>query len=131
MQEVIFSYTSVDGEDGYPGEVEFKVHVQLTNKNELSMMFTGEPKDKTTIINMCNHGYWNLNGHNSGKTVLNHSLKIMALEYTEVDDTLAITGKLIKTRGTKYDLTTRTDALQKEGGVFDLNYCPRKKWVER
>ncbi|MBR5933134.1 MAG: galactose mutarotase [Treponema sp.] len=99
---VEFSRTSPDGEQGFPGNVQFKVIYTLNDKNELRLEYKAL-SDKKTPVNLTNHAYFNLNG--SG-TVLNHSLKMNSEYILEVDDKLIPTGKLISVKGTAYDFNT-------------------------
>lgn len=101
-QGVTFSYTSPDGEEGYPGTVTAKVvyFVPKANNN-LSIRYEATT-DKATPINLTNHAYFNLGGHGSD-TVLNHTLTLNADKYTPVDQTLIPTGELASVEGTPLD----------------------------
>jgi aldose 1-epimerase len=123
---VKFSYTSPDGEEGYPGRLAAVVSYTLTENNELVIEFRATT-DKTTICNLAHHSYFNLAGHNSGD-VKGHEVTIAAKTYTPGDDTLIPTGKIEPVAGTPFDFTKPkligTD-LEKAGGKpvgFDLNY---------
>ncbi len=74
------SYTSPDGEEGYPGEVKASVTYTLTNNNEFHVDMKATT-DKTTIVNMAHHTYWNLGGYDSG-TIRDNILTIHADKYT-------------------------------------------------
>ena len=74
------TYVSKDGEEGYPGTVTAKAVYTLTNDNELKVEMQATT-DKTTLVNMAHHSYWNLGGHNSG-TILDHELTLYADQYT-------------------------------------------------
>jgi aldose 1-epimerase len=78
--EIRFSYTSKDGEEGFPGTVQATVVYALNNKNELVVTMQATT-DKTTIVNMAHHSYWNLAGHGSG-TIKDHELTLFADQYT-------------------------------------------------
>jgi aldose 1-epimerase len=120
---VTFSYTSPDGEEGYPGTVDIKVTYRLTNDDEILVAFHAVT-DKTTPINLTNHSYWNLGGHDSG-TNYAHEVQLNASRYTPGDDTLIPTGEIAQVAGTGLDFTTphkigeRIDDV--EGG-YDHNY---------
>jgi len=89
---VDFTYRSPDGENGYPGNVDFTVTYILNNKNQLMIYFKAET-DKRTPINLTSHIYYNLSGGMS-PNVLNHYAMINALKYLDTDKQLIPTGKL-------------------------------------
>ncbi len=106
--EIKFTYTSPDGEEGFPGTVQASVVYALNNKNELVVTMEATT-DKTTIVNMAHHSYWNLGGHASG-TIKDHELTLFADQYTPsapvaggdpVPD-----GAVKPVKGTPYDFTT-------------------------
>ncbi|RZK21318.1 MAG: galactose mutarotase [Pedobacter sp.] len=101
---VQFDYLSKDGDEHFPGNLKVSVTYTLTDDNELKMDYQATT-DKTTVLNLTNHAFFNLNGEGSGD-VLNHSVKIFADEYTPVDSTLIPTGKIEKVKGTPFDFTT-------------------------
>jgi aldose 1-epimerase len=94
-----FSYLSPDGEEGYPGNLETTVNYYLTLQNELIIEYRAKT-DKPTIINLTNHSYFNLTG--GAENILNHSLKVSASTYTELNN-LMPTGRIIGVEGTPYD----------------------------
>ncbi|QXU43236.1 aldose epimerase family protein [Pedobacter sp. D749] len=103
---LVLHYLSKDGDEKFPGNLDVKVTYTLTDDNELKMDYEAKT-DKTTVVNLTNHAFFNLNGDGSGE-ILNHKVQIYADEYTPVDSTLIPTGKMDKVKGTPFDFTTAT-----------------------
>nr|WP_315424760.1 aldose epimerase family protein [uncultured Pedobacter sp.] len=103
---LMLHYLSKDGDENFPGNLDVKVTCTLTDDNELKMDYEAKT-DKTTVVNLTNHAFFNLNGDGSGE-ILNHKVQIYADEYTPVDSTLIPTGKMDKVKGTPFDFTTAT-----------------------
>jgi len=95
-QGVVFSYTSPDGDESYPGTLVILVTYTLTHGDELRIESEAKLEEgsrNSTPVNLTNHSYWNLAGAGSG-TVLNHVLTLNADKYTVADDTLIPTGEI-------------------------------------
>lgn len=100
---VKFTYSSPDGEEGYPGNVEFAVVYTLLNDGKLFIEWTATT-DRATPVNLTNHTYFNLDGAGS-PSVLDHELTLMADRFTPVDPTLIPTGAIESVAGTPLDFT--------------------------
>lgn len=92
---------SPDGDQGYPGKLHMEVTYTLTDENELRIDYCGVP-EKTTLINMTHHSFFNLNGHDSGD-ILEHTLWIDADAFTPTDESLIPTGEIAPVEGTPMD----------------------------
>jgi aldose 1-epimerase len=118
-----FKHTSLDGEEGFPGNLNIEITYLFTNNNEFRIKYQAHT-DKTTHVNFTQHTYFNLNG--GKKNVLNHYIQINADNYTEVDGSLIPTGKILKVEGTPLDLRKRVNLgkqIEKLGKTgFDHNY---------
>ena len=99
---VVFLLDSPDGDQGFPGELKISVKYTLTRENAVEILYT-VTSDWDTPVNMTNHAYFNLNGHDSG-CMENQELEILASYYTPVKDGEAIpTGNVEKVAGTPMD----------------------------
>jgi len=123
------SYTSVDGEQGFPGTLKTTVTYKLTDDNALEIIYNATT-DKTTVVNLTNHAYYNLNGCGSG-SILKHTLQLAADNITPVDKTLIPTGKITTVQGTPFDFRKATtigarinegDEQLKSGQGYDHNF---------
>ncbi|MDO6431051.1 aldose epimerase family protein [Flavitalea sp. BT771] len=122
---VIFEYTSPDGEEGYPGNLQVRVKYTLDQQNRLALSYTAVT-DRRTPVNLANHSYFNLTGFDD-PLIANHRLMIHAKAYTEKSTHNLPTGNLLPLAGTPLDLSAaarigdRIGQLAMDKG-FDHNY---------
>lgn len=104
QQTVELKYTSIDGEEGFPGNLNTTVTYHLSNDNEVIITYQATT-DKPTILNLTNHSYFNLSGQGN-PSVYNHSLMINADYYLPTDETAIPYGPKEKVEGTPMDFRT-------------------------
>lgn len=128
MPSLILTYTSKDGEEGYPGNLKVTVQYSLTDDDELTIDYNAET-DKATPVNLTQHNYYNLTGDPT-QTILNHTLIINADNYTPVDTTLIPTGVIAPVKGTAFDFTKPTKIgakIDSVKGGYDHNWVLTRK----
>ena len=128
VPELMLSYLSKDGEEGYPGNLKVMVHYTLTNDDELKIEYSATT-DKATPVNLTNHSYFNLTGDVS-TSILNDTLMIAADNYTPVDTTLIPTGEIKSVKGTPFDFTTAKAIgrdIDSVAGGYDHNFVLNSK----
>lgn len=120
---VKMSYLSVDGEEGYPGNLQCTVTYTLTNADELRITYEAHT-DKKTVVNLTNHSYWNLAGQGSGD-ILGHELMLHAEKFTLIDKGLIPTGIIASVFDMPLDFNrSRTigSRIRQTGNGYDHNY---------
>ena len=129
---VVLRYRSPDGEEGYPGNVDFRVRYLLTSVGDLRIEAEAVT-DEPTVVNLSFHSYFNLKGEGEGD-ILDHELLLNSEQYTPVDDTLIPTGAIAPTEGTPMDFRTAAaigDRIDEDfdqlrfGGGYDHNWVLR------
>jgi len=122
-------YLSKDMEEGFPGNLVVNVTFEVTADDGLKISYQAST-DKTTIINLTNHAYFNLNGEGSG-SVLNHLVQINADKYTPINSGSIPFGPLATVDGTPFDfrqpstiggrIEQKNEQLE-NGNGYDHNY---------
>ena len=126
---IVFTHTSPDGDEGYPGTVQATVTYTLTDADELRIDYLATT-DGPTVINLTQHSYFNLAG-SKGSDILGHQVMIAADRYTPVDAGLIPTGALATVQGTPFDFRQATpigaridqkDTQLERGKGYDHNF---------
>ena len=100
-----FELFSPDGDQGFPGNFTVSVTYTLTEENGVKIHYHGV-SDQDTLVNMINHSYFNLAGHESG-SVLSQEAWVDAKTYTRADEESIPTGEFVSVEGTPMDFRTR------------------------
>lgn len=100
---VIFSCSSLDGEEGYPGNMQISVHYKLSG-NQVVLHYTATT-DKSGPVNLTNHSYFNLSGFDQA-SITDHTLQINANYYTEKSALNTPTGEILPVADTDLDFRT-------------------------
>jgi aldose 1-epimerase len=126
---------SPDGDNNFPGNVTANVTYSLTADNAIDIKYDATT-DKTTVINMTNHSYFNLNGDPS-KPATDHLLYVASDSITPVDSTFMTTGEMMAVKDTPFDFNTAkaisegvTDFSNEQvrfGNGFDHNWVLKTK----
>ncbi len=128
--EIILHYLSPDGEEGYPGNLDVTLTYQLTDENELKIHYEAI-SDKTTVIGLTNHSYFNLKGAGEG-LVHDHYLQLNADFHTALDEFTCPTGEVLKVDNSPYDFREPTLLADRiNDPVFAPNRGLDDNWVIR
>ncbi|GHU67287.1 aldose 1-epimerase [Bacteroidia bacterium] len=101
---VVFTRTSPDGEEGYPGNLRCEVTYSWLPDNTWCIEYAAET-DKPTIVNLSQHCYFNLKGENGG-TILDHYLTVYSDSVTPCNEGYTATGEIVPVDQTPYDFRT-------------------------
>lgn len=126
QQEAIFSLTSDDGDQGFPGELQAEVRYILTDENKVIIDYRTQVS-KRCPVNLTNHAYFNLAGEDSVKTALEHDLQLAATHYLPIDKNGIPTGEWRDVTDTFFDFRRKKrigydflqDDDQKAAGGYD------------
>lgn len=103
---VVLKYLSVDGEEGFPGNLNVEVVYTLSDSNELIIEYKATT-DKRTLVNLTHHAFFSLSGlANPTQSVENNILTINADYYTPMDEVSITTGEILKVADTPMDFRT-------------------------
>ncbi len=119
---VEMKYRALHMEAGYPGNIDVSVTYSLNHKNELQIDYKAET-DRTTVVNLTNHSYFNLTG--CKENILGHTLKINSKQRTVNDEGLIPTGVIEDITGSAYDFSEPAKIKDKISTLdtgYDLNY---------
>jgi aldose 1-epimerase len=129
---LVLSYTSADGEGGFPGRLDARIVYRISGPSELSVAFEAT-SDRPTLVNLTNHSFFNLDGARSGTDILGHSLQIAADHYLAVDDgAIPLPGPPRTVEGTPFDFRVphiigarirQNDEQLRRGRGYDHNFC--------
>lgn len=97
----VLYHTSLDGDQGYPGTVKYKVSYTLTNANDFEISYEAI-SDQDTVLTLTNHSYFNLSG-DLKDTILNHEVTMNASQFVELDHALIPTGNILPVTDTVFD----------------------------
>lgn len=128
-ETLVLSYTSPDGEEGFPGELKVTVRYTFDRNNALMINYTAV-SDELTVCNLTNHAYFNLDCEGD---ILGHKLTLNATHFTVANSESLPNGYIAKVEGTPLDFTSehiigeRIDADYEQlnfAGGYDHNWCP-------
>ena len=126
------TYTSKDGDQGFPGNLTVTVVYTLTTDNALQIAYSATT-DKATPVNLTNHCYFNLSGGKAA-TILEHEVMINADKYTAVDSLLIPTGQLPDVKRTPMDFSSAKKVskdIEAVKGGYDHNWVLNRKGIDQ
>jgi aldose 1-epimerase len=99
---VTLGHVSPDGDQGYPGELAVSATYSLDEDGTLAVDYRATT-DRTTLVNLSNHAYWNLAGEGSAEGAMGHLLTIPAEHYLPTDAEAIPTGEFRPVEGSAFD----------------------------
>ena len=114
---LILKYLSRDMEEGYPGNLYTTVTYKITHDNSVEIKYEAQT-DKTTVINLTQHSYFNLSG-DFNQSILNHKVKINANQFLPVNKSLIPTGNKLNVSMTPFDFRNYKE-IKKDINADDL-----------
>ncbi|KAL4713400.1 hypothetical protein ACJJTC_010385 [Scirpophaga incertulas] len=123
--KVTLSYLSKDGEEGYPGDLVTNVSFEVLEDNTVRMVFQSSTTKKT-VVNLTNHSYFNLAGHQTGAAeIYKHVVAVNANKITVTNSESIPTGAFMDVGGTQFDLRIprQLGKLIENSTLFDNNFC--------
>jgi aldose 1-epimerase len=121
------SYSSRDGEEGFPGNLTVKVIYSVSHDDGLEIDYTALT-DQQTPVNLTNHAYFNLSA-GMDSTILGEELQLYASRFTPVNDSLIPNGQLADVKKTPFDFLKAKkigSELNKVKGGYDHNFVINK-----
>ncbi|XP_054804817.1 uncharacterized protein LOC129307897 isoform X3 [Prosopis cineraria] len=118
---ITFTHVSPDNDQG---KLEVSVTYAFFQTNKFIVMMEAKPIDKATPVNLAQHTYWNLRGHNSGD-ILSHTIQLFGSKITPVNDQLIPTGQFMEVKGTPYDFQEPKEIgsqIHDLPSGYDINY---------
>ena len=134
--EVVLHHLSPDGDQGFPGNLDVTVTYRLDERNQLTIDLRATT-DRTTVVSLANHAYWNLAGEGAARGAMEQVLEIPADDYSPVDSVLIPTGEFRTVNGTPFDfrkpraigtrVRTADDDQIRIGRGYDHNWVVTRK----
>ena len=121
-------YTSYDGEEGYPGQLDVTIRFELTEEDELSYEYRAKT-NQPTLVNLTHHSYFNLD--NGVGTVDDHEVKIYSSQVLSQDDGLVVNGEVLPVKDTLFDFNEfKVVGKRQEKEIYDQSFVIDEKTKE-